>query len=568
MSLVQHLREFIRERLTAAVEEIFTEFEKTIVLFEKEIDRHRRLLDTCKKKAQINFHTAELPQQQHVCKEEEDVPMDQQPSDHERDRAEPEPPQIKDIKIKFWTRQEVEHLLLKKEADSFPVRRGKSRCEGTSAASENSIVHFKGGLDGRRRPTQINFNTSDPLQQHPAEEEDLRDNQLLREHDRKSSLDRELQTRVSHPNKEEQENPQPPQIKEDQEEPELIQIKQEQEEFCSSPDEELALLKEETNILVINYDESDSSKSEPSSTQLLSHSSASSPLRQESGLETGETKTFVCNTCGEKFSDLSLMIFHQKSHQEEKLFSCETCLKTFSRRGSLLRHMITHTGERPFCCQICGDTFGLNSHLLRHMRTHTGEKPFTCKVCHKSFTQSNSLTYHMRIHTGEKPHSCKECGKGFIQTGALRVHMRTHTNEKPYSCNVCGKSLRSSTSLLYHMRTHTGEKPYSCKICLKRFSQSNHLTGHMRIHTGEKPYHCDECGKGFVSPSTLNTHISTHRGEKPFGCNRCGKSLGSRTSLLYHMRTHTGERPYSCKICSKRFSQSSHLFSHMKCSHR
>ncbi|XP_041849461.1 heat shock cognate 71 kDa protein-like isoform X2 [Melanotaenia boesemani] len=45
MSSVQHLREFISERLTAAAEEIFTEFEKTIVQYEEEIDRQRRLLD-------------------------------------------------------------------------------------------------------------------------------------------------------------------------------------------------------------------------------------------------------------------------------------------------------------------------------------------------------------------------------------------------------------------------------------------------------------------------------------------------------------------------------------------
>ena len=45
MSSVQHLREFISQRLTAAAEEIFTEFEKTIVQYEKEIDRQRRLLD-------------------------------------------------------------------------------------------------------------------------------------------------------------------------------------------------------------------------------------------------------------------------------------------------------------------------------------------------------------------------------------------------------------------------------------------------------------------------------------------------------------------------------------------
>ncbi|MEQ2246335.1 hypothetical protein ILYODFUR_037360 [Ilyodon furcidens] len=42
MSSVQHLREFIRERLTAAAEEIFSEVEKTIVRYEEDV----RLLGT------------------------------------------------------------------------------------------------------------------------------------------------------------------------------------------------------------------------------------------------------------------------------------------------------------------------------------------------------------------------------------------------------------------------------------------------------------------------------------------------------------------------------------------
>ena len=57
MSSVQHLREFISQRLTAAAEEIFTEFEKTIVQYEEEIDRQRRLLDITWK-PRINSHTA------------------------------------------------------------------------------------------------------------------------------------------------------------------------------------------------------------------------------------------------------------------------------------------------------------------------------------------------------------------------------------------------------------------------------------------------------------------------------------------------------------------------------
>lgn len=45
MSSVEYLREFVNRRLTAAAEEIFGVFQKTIVEYEEEINRQRRLLD-------------------------------------------------------------------------------------------------------------------------------------------------------------------------------------------------------------------------------------------------------------------------------------------------------------------------------------------------------------------------------------------------------------------------------------------------------------------------------------------------------------------------------------------
>lgn len=45
MSSIEYLREFVSERLTAVAEEIFRVFDVTIVKYEEEIDRQRRLLD-------------------------------------------------------------------------------------------------------------------------------------------------------------------------------------------------------------------------------------------------------------------------------------------------------------------------------------------------------------------------------------------------------------------------------------------------------------------------------------------------------------------------------------------
>ena len=55
MSSVEYLRGFVSERLTAAAEEIFEVFIKTIVEYEEEINRQRGLLDICWK-PEIKLH--------------------------------------------------------------------------------------------------------------------------------------------------------------------------------------------------------------------------------------------------------------------------------------------------------------------------------------------------------------------------------------------------------------------------------------------------------------------------------------------------------------------------------
>ena len=56
MSSVQCLREFVHERLTAAAEEILGVFLKTIIDYEEEIDRQRKLLDGFVLKPETKLH--------------------------------------------------------------------------------------------------------------------------------------------------------------------------------------------------------------------------------------------------------------------------------------------------------------------------------------------------------------------------------------------------------------------------------------------------------------------------------------------------------------------------------
>ncbi|XP_039858192.1 nestin-like isoform X3 [Simochromis diagramma] len=111
MSSFQHLREFIKERLNAATEEIFSEFEKTIVRYEEEI-RQLRLLNI---RPGIKSHNTGLDDQQ-VSDQERSSSLDQQNT---------EPSKIKEVQEEIFIIGEGEQLELKQEAESIYVWTGE-----------------------------------------------------------------------------------------------------------------------------------------------------------------------------------------------------------------------------------------------------------------------------------------------------------------------------------------------------------------------------------------------------------------------------------------------------------
>ncbi|XP_044185326.1 zinc finger protein OZF-like [Thunnus albacares] len=375
MSSVECLREFINERLTTAAEEIFGVFQKTIVQYEEEIDRQRRLLDIVWK-PEIKLYRIELPQQ-HAYKEGE-VLTDQQICNQDRnsslDQEDPEPPQIKEEQEELCTSLEEEQLL-KQETETFmwtPTCEESDNSEGQaedsddtqSAAEKEHIV-----IMSVRSLVVPEPNSDDQLLSHNSHVAESQDHKEGKHED--SGSTRNTETKPHHNSNSHTDN------------------------------------EHNSTMLKMNNNTCKSEK----------------PLK--------------CDKCGKTFKYMPNLHKHLKVHTGEKPKTCDICGRDFRYNSGLLAHMRTHTGEKHYFCITCGKRFSQRSKLKRHTRIHTGERPYPCNICGKSFSDLSSINRHMSTHTGERPYLCNTCGKRFCQKATLTKHIiRCHTGEKLYACEM------------------------------------------------------------------------------------------------------------------------------------
>ncbi|XP_028270593.1 zinc finger protein 665-like [Parambassis ranga] len=321
MPSLECFRQFFNERLTAAAQEIFREFEKNIVEYEEEINRQRRLLDVALKPV-VRLHKLEHPQQ-HACKEEEEVDekeevlsnwqlCNQERNSDSLDQGEPDPPQIKEEQEGLCT--DTEELVLKQETDNIMLTFTYE--EGDRSEDRTVCLNT---VEDSEVPEPSTDHQGDHHTSDNGDSVSVRNKKPKRQRRRHSSTvpnDRVLSSTV-------------PQISSNNEKGE-------------------SSLKCDTcgKILKDKY-------------KLLRHQR----------IHTG-VKPFSCNDCKKTFRDAFDLRRHIKTHTGMKPYCCNMCGKRFTERSHLKGHTRIHTGEKPYSCKVCKKDFRFRCDFSAHIKTH------------------------------------------------------------------------------------------------------------------------------------------------------------------------------------------------------
>lgn len=292
ISSVNNLKMFVNERLTAAAEEIFGVFEKTLFVYKEEIVRQRRLL-VAVLKPEIKLQKTDLPLPRN---EDEGVLFDQNQCDQESstylDQADLEPP-IKEEDNKNSITFEEDQVVLQQDTDTpklSPV------CEASNS-SDDDIILLDSDQNQSAALQEPQSSHSDEWKQSESDTRNFSESHLNRYH---------------HFGAEERQH--------------MCCI-------CGKNFKIKAKLKLHMRV----HTGEKLFRCMYCKKEFAFNSSLSRHLR----VHTGE-KPYECSFCGKRFNVSTTLKVHYRVHTGEKPYKCKFCDKAFTTCSNLKKHMSLH----------------------------------------------------------------------------------------------------------------------------------------------------------------------------------------------------------------------------------
>ncbi|XP_041849216.1 zinc finger protein 202-like [Melanotaenia boesemani] len=288
MSSTQYFRELISERLTAAAEEIFTEFEKTIVQYEEAMDRQRRLLETSRRPKR-NPRKRE-PRRQHVHTKQK-ILSDQPIWNHKRnsslDQQKPKPVQIPVNQDKVCLSPEMLQFVLKRKTDSFVKLQSRPKPEIRISPSPVVQYQYKNG--------SLDQPTPKPLQT-PLEQDEV----FISQEEKQQILKKKSESFMMLPTKTKSQKPIIPRyvVQEstsslDQQNPKPLQI-QELDKVCISEEEKQFVLKLTDSLMMLQSQPKSEEPVIPTPSVQYQESTSSLDQQNSNPLQVPEEQDRIC----------------------------------------------------------------------------------------------------------------------------------------------------------------------------------------------------------------------------------------------------------------------------------
>ena len=293
-----------------------------------------------------------------------------------------------------------------------------------------------------------------------------------------------------------------------------------------------------------------------------------SPAPEDKGKPAVEKicQRYLCKLCSAyRTVSQEQMEKHITLHVNKRL-DCRKCGTVFNSLYNLSHHeRQEHHDKALFMCEHCGDNFSEKRLYKKHLSKVHKEAAYKCPSCQKQFLTNKEYRQHRLDEHENSAFKCNKCGSIFVSEKMLERHEKNKVCEiKSFECQECGCVKKTQAILDEHVRKiHSKEHCYKCNLCTYSTRQHYMLKQHMRAHLGIHPHKCDQCNFSCVKKWQLVSHKRTHSGEKGYKCQRCNYAAAWNVQLKTHMKAHESDTQEICKVCNIVFKDTKSFRTHI-----